>query len=87
MGIGWMILIFFGGTILFFFLLGKFTMGSGADLLDWDPGGRAEDKRSVDDEDMHQMLERSNAHRRRNGLPELSADEVVHKLRGERERG
>jgi hypothetical protein len=83
MGIGWLVLIFFGGTFVFFFALGKFTGGSGADLLDWDPAGRAEHKRSVDDEDMSQMLERSNAQRRARGLPELNEYDVVDNLRGD----
>jgi hypothetical protein len=81
-GIGWMVLIFFGGGFLFFFALGKFTGGSGADLLDWDPAGRSENKRAADDEDMAQMLERSNARRRSQGLPELSEYDVVENLRG-----
>lgn len=81
MGIGWMALIFFGGTILFFFLLGRFTSGSGADLLDWDPSKRMDDRRTADDEDMAQMLERSNARRRAAGKRELNEYEVVDTLR------
>ncbi len=75
-GIGWVVLIFIGGMILFFFLLGRFTSGTGAELLDWDPAGHADRRRTLDDEDTKQLLEMKNRQRREHGLPELTEDDI-----------
>lgn len=80
MGIGLMVVLLFGGGIAFFFLLGIFTSGSGADLLDWDPTERQESRRSAEDEDMDQLLERVNAERRERGEPLLTYDNVLQTL-------
>jgi hypothetical protein len=77
MGMGWMILIFFGGMIAFFFVLGKMTWGTGADLVDWDPTGRQADRFAAEDEDAADLLEITNRRRRANGLPELTQDDVL----------
>ena len=87
MGIGWLLLIFFGGTVVFFFLLGKFTAGSGADLVDWDPTSRQETKMLLEDEDAADLLEITNRRRRANGLPELSQDDVRAALARQRKQG
>lgn len=87
MGIGWLILIFFGGLLLFFFLLGKFTAGSGADLVDWDPTRRQEAKLALEDEDAADLLEITNRRRRAHGLPELSHDDVRAALARQRKSG
>lgn len=84
MGIGWMILIFFGGMLLFFFVLGKMTWGTGADLVDWDPTARQEARMSADDEDIDDLLEITNRRRRANGLPELGPNDVLATIRRER---
>ena len=84
MGIGWMILIFFGGMLLFFFVLGKMTWGTGADLVDWDPTARQEARRSADDEDIDDLLEITNRRRRAHGLPELGPNDVLATIRRER---
>lgn len=84
MGIGWLILIFFGGLLVFFFALGKLTWGTGADLVDWDPSGRQERKLALDDEDAHDLLEITNRRRRAAGLEELTHDDVLHQLARER---
>lgn len=73
--------IFFGGSFVFFFLLGKLTWGTGADLVDFDPIGRAETKRALDDDDLHELLELRNRRRRAEGLPELGVDEVLDDVR------
>jgi hypothetical protein len=71
---------FFVGLLLFFFLLGRYTPGDGSDLVDWDPGRRADTKRLLEHEDVDQMLETANRRRRAQGLPELTADEVLRGL-------
>lgn len=71
---------FFVGLTLFFFLLGRFTAGSGADLVDWDPVGHADARRVLEQDDIEQMLETANRRRRAQGLPELSEDEVLRGL-------
>jgi len=59
-GIGWYVLIFFAGTTLLFYLLGRLTSGTGADLLDWDPSERQAARRRAEAEDMEQLLELAN---------------------------
>lgn len=71
---------FFVGTVLFFFLLGRFTWGTGADVVDWDPSGRAEAKRMTESEDMAHQLEMINRRRRAQKLPEVSEDTVLRRL-------
>ncbi|UTI63591.1 hypothetical protein NBH00_19885 [Paraconexibacter antarcticus] len=77
-------LSFFVGLILFFFLLGRLSPGDGSDLVDWDPGRRADAKRILEHEDVDQMLETANRRRRAQGLPELKPDEVLQGLRRDR---
>ncbi len=84
MGLGWMILIFFGGLLLFFFVLGKMTWGTGADLVDWDPTARQDARAAADDEDIDDLLEITNRRRRANGLPELGPNDVLSTIRRER---
>ncbi len=79
-GLGWLALGFFGGIIAFFFLLGKLTWGTGADVVDWDPSDRQEQRRSADDDDLHQMLEIANRDRKAQGLPLLTNDNVIEVL-------
>ncbi len=71
---------FFGGLTAFFYLLGRFTAGNGADLVDWDPLGHADARRSIEQDDIEQMLETANRRRRAQGLDELSEDEVLRGL-------
>lgn len=73
--------LFFGGILLFFFLLGRFTGGDGSDLVDWDPAGRASSRRVAEADDMEQMLATANRRRRAQGLPELTEHEVLDGLR------
>lgn len=75
---------FFVALLLFFFLLGRYTPGNGADLIDWDPGRRADERRVMEHDDVDQMLETANRRRRAQGLPELTADQVLSGLRRDR---
>lgn len=67
---------FFGGLVIALLLLARFTPGSGADLLDWHPNERADERQRVDHEDVERMLEAMNRRRRAAGRPELSVDEI-----------
>lgn len=69
--------ILFAGIVVFFLLLGGLTSGSGADLLDWDPGGRAERRAVVDHDDLEDMIELNNRYRRERGLQELSEEDLA----------
>ncbi len=62
-GLGTIVFLSIPGMILFFFLLGRFTAGTGAELLDWDPQGHAADRMALDAEDTRQMLELMNRER------------------------
>jgi hypothetical protein len=69
--------LFFAGVLVFFLLLGKLTWGTGEDLVDWDPVGRARRRRALDLEDTEDMLELTNLRRRERGLAELTPEEVL----------
>jgi hypothetical protein len=71
-------LLLLAGIALFFVLLGSLTKGSGADLLDWDPAGRAERRAGLDREDYEELLEVNNRYRRERGLPELVEEDREH---------
>lgn len=75
-----MLIIGIPAMILFFFLLGKLTSGTGADLLDWDPAGKAEQRMETDAEDTRQMLELRNRRRRAQGKPELTELDLERRL-------
>jgi hypothetical protein len=55
MDVGTMAVILFGALVVFFFLLGKLTRGSGAGVVDIDPVGRASEERALDEEDAAQL--------------------------------
>ncbi len=76
MNLGLVVVFGLVGLVAFFYVLGRLTPGTGASLLDWDPQGRADERRALDDEDMQQMLALANRRRRDQGLPELSEYEV-----------
>jgi hypothetical protein len=50
--------------LAFFLLLGRFTPGTGADLVDWDPVGRAKRRAQLEREDYEELLELSERNRR-----------------------
>jgi len=72
-----MALLLIAGIIVFFLLLGGLTSGTGADLLDWDPGGRAERRAAVDHDDLQDMIELNNRYRRERGLAELTEEDLA----------
>lgn len=86
MSIGLMVVLLFGGAIVFLFVLGRFTSGTGADLLDWDPTDRQENRRMAEDEDMDQMIERVNRQRQARGEPLLTYDNVLGELVDQRDK-
>jgi hypothetical protein len=74
---GWVMIglfIAFVGGIL---LLGLYSPRSGADVLDWHPTRSPEAESQNELDDVAQMLEASNALRRRRGARERTEDDVA----------
>lgn len=69
--------------LLVFLAIGKWYPGTGADVLDWQPTRSYDDEVRLELEDIDEMLEASNARRRRSGRPELSEDQVRREVEGE----
>ena len=65
-------------------LLGLYSPLSGADVLDWRPTRSPEAEAQNEVDDMAQMLEASNALRRRRGAPERTADDVAGAVHADR---
>lgn len=76
-------ILFFGAIVVAFLLLARYTPGSGADLVDWNPAGRAEERQILEQEDFGELLEATNRRRRRQGLPELTEHQVLEDLQRE----
>ena len=76
----WVMIGIFVAFLAAILLLGLYSPRSGADVLDWRP------TRSSDDEsdDIAQMLEASNALRRRRGAAERAEDDVADAVRADR---
>jgi hypothetical protein len=71
--------LFLGGILL----LGVYSPRSGADVLDWRPT-RSPDAESQNElDDVAQMLEASNALRRRRGAAERTEDDVAEAIRAD----
>jgi hypothetical protein len=64
---------FLGGILL----LGLYSPRSGADVLDWRPARSPEAQSQDEADDIAQMLEASNALRRRRGVAERTEDDVA----------
>src|SRR4051794_41881471 len=60
------------GLVIFCLLLGKLYPGSGADVLDWRPARSYEQRVAAEIDDLDEMLEATNARRRRRGGPQLT---------------
>jgi hypothetical protein len=71
--------LFLGGILL----LGFYSPRSGADVLDWRPTRSPEAESQNELDDIAQMLEASNALRRRRGAAERSADDVADAVRAD----
>src|SRR4051795_5532174 len=71
----------FGGMglfVLFLVLLGLFHPRSGADTVKWKPARSYEEQVAAEIDDLDQMLEATNARRRRRGEAELT-EHVLHR--------
>jgi hypothetical protein len=76
--------IILGGVaalVLALFLLGRYFPGSGAEQLDWRPSRSYDQKVLAEIEDLDQMLEATNARRRRRGEPELTEHALHERVR------
>jgi hypothetical protein len=76
--------IIFGGIaalVIFCLLLGRFYPGSGAEVLDWRPTAAFEQRVAAEVDDLDQMLEATNARRRRRGEPELTEHALHEQVR------
>ena len=70
----WVMVGIFGLLFLIVILLGLFYPGSGAEQLDWKPTRSPEVEAQNEVDDIAQMLEATNARRRRRGEPELTEE-------------
>ena len=68
----WVMVGIFGFLLLMVLLLGLFYPGSGAAQLDWKPTRSPEVEAENEIDDIAQMLEATNARRRKRGEPELT---------------
>ena len=75
-----------GGLLTALVLLGLFHPRTGAQTLRWQPTRSAELEVQNEIDDLDQMLEAANEHRRRRGLPELTEDGVRASIGEERAR-
>jgi hypothetical protein len=67
--------------VIFCLLLGRFYPGSGADVLDWRPTSSFEQRVAAEVDDLDQMLEATNARRRRRGEAELTEHALHEQVR------
>jgi hypothetical protein len=73
----WVMIVIFAGFLGGILLLGLYSPRSGADVLDWRPTRSPEAESQNEADDIAEMLEASNALRRRRGAPERSEDDVA----------
>jgi hypothetical protein len=73
--------------VVFFVLLGRFYPGSGADVVDWRPTRSYEQRVAAEVEDLDQLLEATNARRRRRGERELTEHELHERVRADMTEG
>jgi Sec-independent protein translocase protein TatA len=71
-----LIALFVVAFVVFLLFLARAYPGTGADLVDWDPGRRAEARMASEEEDMAQMLEIENRKRRAAGKDEVTEDDL-----------
>jgi hypothetical protein len=71
--------LFLGGILL----LGFYSPRSGADVLDWRPTRSPEAESQDEVDDIAQMLDASNALRRRRGAAERTQDDVADAVRAD----
>ena len=73
----WVMIGIFVAFLAGILLLGLYSPKSGADVLDWRPTRSPEAESRNEADDIAQMLEASNALRRRRGAAERSTDDVA----------
>jgi hypothetical protein len=73
----WVMIAIFVGFLGGIVFLGVYSPRSGADVLDWRPTRSAETEAQNEADDLAQMLEASNALRRRRGAAERTEDEIA----------
>jgi hypothetical protein len=73
----WVMIAIFAGFLGGILLLGLYSPRSGADVLDWRPTRSPEVESENEVDDIAQMLEASNALRRRRGAAERTEDEIA----------
>lgn len=74
----------FAGFVLGVLALGRWSPRSPREFLDWKPTRSAELEAQNELDDVAEMLEASNARRRRRGLPERTEQDVHETLRRDR---
>jgi hypothetical protein len=73
----WVMIAIFAGFLGGILLLGLYSPRSGADVLDWRATRSPEVESQNEVDDIAQMLEASNALRRRRGAAERTEDEIA----------
>jgi hypothetical protein len=81
----WVMVGIFVAFLAGILLLGLYSPRSGADVLDWRPTRSPEAEAQNEVDDIAQMLEASNAIRRRRGAPERTEDDVAGALNADRQ--
>jgi hypothetical protein len=80
----WVMIAIFVAFIGGILLLGLYSPRSGADVLGWRPTRSPEAESQNELDDIAQMLEASNALRRRRGAPERTERDVADSVRADR---
>jgi hypothetical protein len=73
----WVMIGIFVAFVAGILLLGLYSPRSGADVLGWRPTRSPEAEAEDEADDIAQMLEASNALRRRRGAPERTEDDIA----------
>ena len=79
----WVMIGLFVAFVSGILLLGLYSPRSGADVLGWRPTRSPETESENELDDVAQMLEASNALRRRRGAPERTEDDVAGDVRAD----
>jgi hypothetical protein len=80
----WVMISIFAAFLGGILLLGLYSPRSGADVLDWRPTRSPEAETQNDVDDIAEMLEASNALRRRRGAAERTANDVAGTVHADR---
>jgi len=81
----WVMIGIFVAFVAGILLLGLYSPRSGADVLDWRPTRAPEAEAQDELDDIAEMLEASNAIRRRRGAPERTEDDVAGALHADQQ--